>query len=109
MGKGHPLDPLTAEEIEAAAAACRAYAAEPERGFASLRFNAITLKVGLIGVAVAGARRAASGAGPGPRRDRRGPHVARLCVPAARDAARPGSIRGAYMRPAAHMGRPPMG
>ena len=47
----HPLDPLSAAEMSAAAEACRQYAAA--QGVASLRFNTITLKVG-GGVCVVG-------------------------------------------------------
>ena len=39
----HPLDPLSAEEIRAAAQACKQYAAAA--GLPELRFNAITLQV----------------------------------------------------------------
>eukprot|EP00611_Tribonema_gayanum_P006349 TRINITY_DN15646_c0_g2_i1.p3 TRINITY_DN15646_c0_g2~~TRINITY_DN15646_c0_g2_i1.p3 ORF type:complete len:131 (-),score=40.61 TRINITY_DN15646_c0_g2_i1:1223-1615(-) len=42
MAGFHILDPLTAEEISSAAAACKAHAAE--QGVSSLRFNTITLK-----------------------------------------------------------------
>ncbi len=41
MVSTHPLDPLTAEEISAAAACVRAYGDAPE----TLRFNSISLKV----------------------------------------------------------------
>ncbi len=40
----HPLDPLTAEEVNATSDACKAYAAK--LGIQGLRFNAIALEVG---------------------------------------------------------------
>lgn len=39
---GHPLEPLSADEIRQAAAACRAYA--DQNGIGSLRFNVISLQ-----------------------------------------------------------------
>ena len=39
----HPLDPLTAEEVNATSDACKAYAAK--LGVQGLRFNAIALEV----------------------------------------------------------------
>ena len=39
----HPLDPLTAEEVNATSDACKAYAAK--LGIQGLRFNAIALEV----------------------------------------------------------------
>lgn len=39
----HPLDPLTAEEVNATSDACKAYAAK--LGIENLRFNAIALEV----------------------------------------------------------------
>ena len=41
----HPLDPLTAEEVNATSDACKAYAAK--LGIESLRFNAIALEVSI--------------------------------------------------------------
>lgn len=43
VAQPHPLDPLSAAEMTAAAAACRAKAAA--EGVERLRFNTITLKV----------------------------------------------------------------
>lgn len=40
----HPLDPLTAEEVNATSDACKTYAAK--LGIQGLRFNAIALEVG---------------------------------------------------------------
>ena len=41
----HPLDPLTAEEVNATSDACKAYAAK--LGIQDVRFNAIALEVWL--------------------------------------------------------------
>lgn len=44
----HPLDPLTAEEVNATSDACKAYAAK--LGIENLRFNAIALEVSTASV-----------------------------------------------------------